>query len=217
MPRSRRSAQAIDELRESSRSISKAGAISGGKSQPSFGNPEDLFFWAVWAARNTRFPEFHAEGKALLEQMDTQWADVPAYSKATLGDSAGAGGNIVPPNVLEGVIKIATAVNIYRNLLNVVDAGFVVGVDIPTEGLAPVRATVQAYGATKTNINLTVAKYTATMYTAGRDLRHRQPVPAQLARSRREPRARPPDAGDGAGRVVGHPQRHRHRRAVRAS
>jgi HK97 family phage major capsid protein len=156
--------QMIEQLRADSRTPSKAKTIASGRG-PSQKSAEDLFFWSVWAAHNTRFPEFHAEGKALLDQMDTQWADVPAYSKATLGDSAAAGGNVIPPNVLEGVIEIATAVNIYRNLLTVVDAGFVVGVDIPTEGLAPVRATVQAYGATKTNINLTVAKYTATMYT----------------------------------------------------
>ena len=59
--------------------------------------------------------------------MDTRWADIPAYSKATLGDSATAGGNVVPPNVLEAVVEIATANNPYRQLLTVVDAGFVAG------------------------------------------------------------------------------------------
>lgn len=159
-----RQAEAIEALKEQiSRSPSKAKAVAGQRI-PSRGD-DDLFFWATWAAKNTRYPEFQAEGKALLDGMQTYWADIPAYSKATLGDTAGAGGNVVPPNVLESVIEIATALNPYRNLLTVVDAGFVAGVDVPVEGLAPVRATVQAYGALKTNINFTVSKYSATMYT----------------------------------------------------
>lgn len=156
----------LDELRDSSRTESKAKAIGDGpRKGPVKGGPEDLFIWSLWASKTRAGQEFEAEGKALLEQMGSYWTGIPAESKATLGNTAAAGGNIVPPNVLEGVIEIATATNIYRNLLEVVDAGFVTGVDVPTEGLAPVRATVQAYGATKTNIDFTVAKYTATMYT----------------------------------------------------
>lgn len=155
----------LAQLQDSTRTASKAKSIGDGPQRSVKGGPEDLFFWSVWAARNTRSPEFNAEGKALLDQMGSFYAGVPSESKATLGNTAAAGGNIVPPNVLEGVIEIATAVNIYRNLLTVVDAGFVSGVDVPTEGLVPVRATVQAYGATKTNIDFTVSKYTATMYT----------------------------------------------------
>lgn len=159
----RKQGEILAQLQESTRSKSKATMVGSGR--PEAKGSDDLFFWSVWASRTSRYPEFNAEGKALLESMDTRWADIPAYSKATLGDTAGAGGNVVPPNVLEGVIEIATAINIYRNLLTVVDAGFVAGVDVPTEGLAPVRATVQAYGATKTNIDFTVGKYSATMYT----------------------------------------------------
>lgn len=155
--------QLIEQLRDETRSASKAKAIGSGKSPKQ--NNTDLFYWATWAARNTRFPEFHAEGKALLDEMGVNFEMPPSYAKATLGDSATAGGNVVPPNVLEDVIEIATALNPYRNLLTVIDAGFVPGVDVPVEGLAPVRATVQAYGATKTNIDFTVSKYTATMYT----------------------------------------------------
>lgn len=157
-------AQIIETLRDQTRSASKASLIGSGQAPKPKGK-DDLFFWATWAARNTRFPEFNAEGKAMLAEMDTYYADIPAYSKATLGDSATAGGNVVPPNVLEQVVEIATAINPYRNLMTVVDAGFVSGVDVPVEGLAPVRATVQAYGATKTNIDFTVSKYSATMYT----------------------------------------------------
>jgi HK97 family phage major capsid protein len=159
-----RQGEIIDELRDATRSPSRAKSVANGTA-PKSKSAEDLFFWSLWATKTARGSEFAAEGKALLDQMDTHWADIPAYSKATLGDTAAAGGNVIPPNVLEGVIEIATAINIYRNLLTVVDAGFVAGINVPTEGLAPVRATVQAYGATKTNIDLTVALYTATMYT----------------------------------------------------
>lgn len=154
----------IANLEKSLRTPSKAALIGMGTSGVT-GSSADLFFWSVWAARNSRSPEYHAIGKANLEAMGSYWTDVPVESKATLGDTAAAGGNIVPPNVLESIITIATATNPYRELMNVVDAGFVSGVDVPTEGLAPTRATVQAYGATKTNIDFTVAKYSATMYT----------------------------------------------------
>lgn len=154
----------IEELREQTRPASKAAAVAGQK-PPRFDAGVPPFFWATWAARNTRFPEFNAEGKALLEAMETRWEGPSSESKATLGDSAAAGGNVVPPNVLSAVIELRTATNIYRNLLNVVDAGFVAGVDVPAESLLPLALTVQAYGATKTNLNFTVAKYTATMYT----------------------------------------------------
>jgi HK97 family phage major capsid protein len=155
--------EAIEALKEQmSRSPSKAKAVAG---QPrSRDNAGDLFFWSVWASRQ-RDPILATEGKALLDASGSDYAGVPAWSKATLGDTATAGGNVIPPAVLEGIIEIATAINPYRQLLTVVDAGFVTGVSIPSEGLAPVRATVQAYGATKTNINLTTNLYTATMYT----------------------------------------------------
>lgn len=156
----------IDELREQTRPASKASAVAGGGKAPrqtSDGIPP--FFTTLWESKTTKFPELNAEGKALLDEMGSFWQGVPAGVKATLGDTAAAGGNVVPPNVLEAVIELRTATNIYRNLLNVVDAGFVSGVDVPAESLLPLALTVQAYGATKTNLNFTVAKYTATMYT----------------------------------------------------
>lgn len=122
-----------------------------------------LFHWAVWASRQSRDPEIQAEGKAMLDAMGSEF--IVGSAKATLGDTGAAGGNVVPPNVLAAVVLQRTASNPYRNLLNVVDAGFVTGVDIPAESTLPSRATTQAYGATKTNLNFTVGKYSATMYT----------------------------------------------------
>lgn len=163
-----RQGQILRDLSErvNARTPSKAGVIGTSSSMGQSTEPDtSLFHWAVWASKTTKYPELNAQGKAMLEGMGSYWSDVPANSKATLGDTAAAGGNVVPPNVLTSVIEIATASNPYRRLLQVVDAGFVTGVDVPAESIAPSRATVQAYGATKTNLNFTVAKYSATMYT----------------------------------------------------
>ena len=152
------------------RAPSKAGVIGNREPGPpttngfgeSFG-----FFTALAAAKSLAFPQDRAAGKAYLDSIgyDIESNFQQPVGKATLGDTGAAGGNLVPANVLGPVIEIATATNPYRQLLTVVNAGFVGGVDIPAESLAPARATVQAYGATKTNVNLTVGKYTATMYT----------------------------------------------------
>jgi len=149
------------------RQPSKAGAIGQGPSGTSDG-ADDGFFWSLWASKSNKFPELNERGKANLEAMGSTWTDVPGYAKATLGDSAGAGGNIVPQNVVADLTRIATATNHMRALLTVVDAGYVTGVNVPVQGLAPVRAVIAAAGATKANINLTYTTYTATMYTLAR-------------------------------------------------
>jgi HK97 family phage major capsid protein len=55
--------------------------------------------------------------------------------------------------------------NPYRTLLTVTPVGFVTGVEIPTEGLAPTRATIVGTGELKPKRDLLTDKYTATMYT----------------------------------------------------
>lgn len=155
----------IAQLRDQTRSQSKASVIGSGVISPTAASNPDLFHWATWAARNTRYPQYHAEGKALLEAMGSYWQDVPVESKATLGDTATAGGNVVPPAVLERVVTISTAIDIYRNLMTFTDAGYVIGVSIPSEGSIALKAGIAAYGATKANLNFTANLYTATMYT----------------------------------------------------
>jgi HK97 family phage major capsid protein len=111
--------------------------------------------------------------------------------KATVGDSDGAGGYIVPNAVVAPVIEQATAENPWRQELTVVRGIRGNAVEVPTEGLAPTRATVVAAGATKTNANFTVASYTATMYTlaviydvGNQLLRQSEGAAEQLVRSR---------------------------------
>lgn len=111
--------------------------------------------------------------------------------KATVGDSDGAGGYIVPNAVVAPVIEQATASNPWRQELTVVRGIRGNSIEVPTEGLAPTRATVVAAGVTKTNANFTVASYTATLYTlaviydvGNQLLRQSEGAAEQLVRSR---------------------------------
>jgi HK97 family phage major capsid protein len=111
--------------------------------------------------------------------------------KATVGDSDGAGGYIVPNAVVAPVIEQAVANNPWRQELTVVRGIRGNSVEVPTEGLAPTRATVVAAGVTKTNANFTVASYTATLYTlaviydvGNQLLRQSEGAAEQLVRSR---------------------------------
>lgn len=160
----------FEELKKSIRTPSKAGIIGfrDGGSVSGESDPADIALWSIWAAKTTQAPQFNAVGKANLQSLGMTWADVPAESKATLGDTTGAGGYLVPNNVVTDFIEVSKVETVVRNLFNIVDAGFVAGIDIPTEGLAPTRAVVQPYGQTKENLDLTTARYTATMYTIAR-------------------------------------------------
>lgn len=158
----------VDELRAQVGQIrepSKGKLIGTGKTDS--GEPEAGFFWSLWASKQ-QDPGLAAYGKAQLESMGSTWADKPDYSKATLGTTAGSGGNIVPQNVVTDLTKISTAANAFRRLLTVQDVGYVTGVNIPVQGLVPSRAVVAAAGATKANVDLTYTSYTATMYTIAR-------------------------------------------------
>ena len=111
--------------------------------------------------------------------------------KATLGDSDGAGGYLVPNAVVSPVIQQATARNPWRQELTVVRGIRGNSVEVPTEGLAPTRAGIIAAGATKTNLAFTVASYTATLYTlaviydvGNQLLRQSEGAAEQLVRSR---------------------------------
>ncbi|MGR8025125.1 hypothetical protein ACU7M0_37130, partial [Burkholderia cenocepacia] len=99
----------LASLREEIRRPSKAAFIGGGQGAGSglgtgspiaLDDPDGGFFWTLWAARSTKVPQLNAWGKARLEAMGSYWQDVPAESKATLGDTAAAGGNLVPAAVL---------------------------------------------------------------------------------------------------------------------
>jgi HK97 family phage major capsid protein len=155
------------DIRANFRAPSKASSIGYGRSPWASDDTEGAFISALFDARSQDF-DTQREGKAALEALGSHYSEGNPASKATLGDSAGAGGNIVPPNVLSSIVAIATAGNPYRQLLNVQNAGFVSGVDVPVEASNLTRAVVAGYGATKANENFTTSKYSATMYTIAR-------------------------------------------------
>jgi HK97 family phage major capsid protein len=176
------------------RTPSKASTIGPGVS-PSAGAGTDLFFQTLAKASNPKFTgyDFDAmrEAKAALEAMGSTWNDVPADSKATVGDSDAAGGYLVPnPVVLDvdlqatvprSVVDMATQVNGVRGN----------SVDIPWESATPTRAVIAAPGATKENENFAVNNYTATLYTLARIfdvgnqlLRHSGGAAERLVRSK---------------------------------
>jgi HK97 family phage major capsid protein len=136
-----------------------------------------------------------AEAKALLAEQGAIWSDVPAasqgsLSKATLGTADGTGGYLIPNAVVADLIEHAAEINPMRQLLTVVNGIRGTQVEVPTEGLPPTRAGIIAWGDTKTNVNLTVNSYTATLYTlaviadvSNQLLRHSEGAAEQLVRS----------------------------------
>lgn len=152
----------LKDLLAQTRRPSKALAFGGG---PSGYQSEDDHFFAALAQARSRDADMQAYGKARLESMGSHFQDVPTDSKATLGDTSGAGGYLVPNNVVSavnmqaaprrGVVDLFTQINGIRGT----------GVDIPWEDTVAARATVIAPGSTKENRNFLTGRYTATLYT----------------------------------------------------
>jgi HK97 family phage major capsid protein len=124
------------------------------------------FISALANARNADATA-QSSGKATLEGMGIAWAE-PLDGKATLGETGPHGGYVMPNSVVDDLVTIATAANIYRGLLTVVPNVGTPGVDIPVEDAAPTRATVVAWGASKPNVDFGLLRYTATLYTLAR-------------------------------------------------
>lgn len=134
------------------------------------------------------------EAKASLDAMGASWSDVPGESagslKATLGTTDGTGGYLIPNAVVSTLIDMGRINNPMRNLLTVVNGIRGTQVEVPTEGLAPTRASITTWGSTKDNVDLTVNSYTATLYTlaviadaSNQLLRHSEGAAEQMIRS----------------------------------
>jgi HK97 family phage major capsid protein len=156
----------IAELAASSYSPSKAEAILSGQNRNS-GEPDvDSFFRHLINVKRASTPmDVRAASEKALADLGSTWQDVPAASKATLGETDANGGYLAPRAVVAEATGVAVANNPYRNLLTVVTGILGPTVEVPHIGLAPSRATVQARGATKTNVGVSLANYTATFYT----------------------------------------------------
>jgi HK97 family phage major capsid protein len=173
------------------RTPSKAPLI--GNPQPRFSTPEN-FFATLARARSNKFGDLESQGaaqKALIEDFGSSWGDVPAESKATVGDSDGAGGYLVPNNVVADINLQAQPGRAVVDLFTVISNVRGSAVDIPWEQAADSRAVIAAAGATKENSNFIVNNYTATLYTLARIfdvgnqlLRQSEGAAEQLVRSK---------------------------------
>jgi len=164
----------LDELKgvlAQTRTPSRAHLI--GNPAPKGESKADNFFATLARARSSRLssgPEEMIEAKARLADMGSYWNDVPSESKATVGDSDGAGGYLVPHPVVQDITIQATPGRAVVDLFTVVSGVRGAAVDVPFEdGLSVFsRATIAAAGALKENSNFIVNNYTATLYTLAR-------------------------------------------------
>jgi len=156
--------QRVQDLGKEVRSPSKAALISGRTDDVDV--DADSFFRSLAMVNNPRTPSAQkAEAEESLARMGATWRGVPAESKAVLGESDANGGYLAPRAVVADFTSVASASNPYRSLLTVVTNIIGPTVEVPHIGLAPTRAAVVARGATKPNVGLSTANYTATFYT----------------------------------------------------
>lgn len=142
---------------------SKAGAISSGRART--GYEAGAFLGALLDYSPMRDPESRMAAKAVLEGISRR---EEMTGKATLGDSDAAGGWILPNAIVDTIIKPGQVMNIYRDLMTVVEGVTTNQVDLPYRAAAPNRAVIAAFGALKENVDLTYSGYTASMYTLAR-------------------------------------------------
>lgn len=92
--------------------------------------------------------------------------DAAAWVKAVLGVSDATGAAIIPNNVVADLVTLATELNPFRQVMNVVSGVRGAGVDIPYEVTAIQNALLQgAYGSNKDNRDWALGTATATLYT----------------------------------------------------
>jgi len=164
----------LDELKgvlAQTRTPSRAHLI--GNPAPKGESKADNFFATLARARSSRLssgPEEMIEAKARLADMGSYWNDVPSESKATVGDSDGAGGYLVPNPVVESITFQATPGRAVVDLFTVIGGVRGSAVDVPFEDALSVhsRAIIAGAGTLKENSNFIVNNYTATLYTLAR-------------------------------------------------
>jgi len=157
-------------LLSSLRSASKAREIGTMRSPRGDGEyQKGSFLQAVDTLGSASFSdEAKSTAKATLQVM-SQYAEVPGYSKSTLGLTDATGGWIIPNAIVDTLIKPARyAANVTRLVTTVPGMGGVYQVDIPLRLAAPGRAIVAEWGSLKENKDLVYNGYTATMYTLAR-------------------------------------------------
>ena len=161
----------ISEL-ESARTPSKAAAIAAG-SVGRGQNDVETFFLSLAIAQNPKLPQkARMEAEEALERMGSTWTERPSESQGTIGSgkavtgsTAAGGGYIVPEALANDITSVGRATNPYRTLMTVITGVDALTINLPHIGLAPTRAVVVSRGSTKTNVDLVLTNYSATMYT----------------------------------------------------
>ena len=155
-------------LLSSLRAASKADII-GTMRRPREENQPGAFISAIDAlGSNAYSPEAKAAAKATLETI-TRYADVPSYSKSTLGLTDATGGWVITNAIVDTLIKPARyQAAVTRLVTTVPGMGGQYQIDIPLRLAAPARAIVAEWGSLKENKDLVYNGYTATMYTLAR-------------------------------------------------
>ena len=160
------------------RTPSKAGLAGNGRSAPA---EDEGFLKAIFESHNVDYAVQQA-GKAKVAELHLQRfergaariIDIDDDGKATLGGTGVIGttgplGMYIAPNYfVDALVTIATPLNPFRGLMTYVDGVGTPGVSIPVEAATPLRATVSAWGSTKENIDVTLARYDAVFYTLAR-------------------------------------------------
>jgi HK97 family phage major capsid protein len=157
-------------LLSSLRSASKAREIGTMRSPRGDGEyQKGSFLSAVDTLGSNSFSdEAKGQAKAALSVM-SHYAEVPGYSKATLGLLDASGGWIIPNAIVDTLIKPARyQANITRLVTTVEGMGNQYQIDIPMRLAAPGRAIIAEWGTLKENKDLVYNGYTATMYTLAR-------------------------------------------------
>jgi HK97 family phage major capsid protein len=117
----------------------------------------------VFSARSADASE-QAAGKASLEMFGSRYVEADSL-KATVGSTGATGGYVMPNAMVDRLVEISVAQNIYRQLIPVQTGVLTPAVAIPVEANAATRAVVAAWGTLKSNTDLNFNQYTATMYT----------------------------------------------------
>ncbi len=158
---------AMTRLDSLNRAPSKAHLIGQGPAPRSDNGLTDTPLVAIAYMNSERLGSRQA-AKAALEELGMVYADVPGYSKATVGDTDAAGGYLVPNAVVADITLQAQPGRQVVDLFTVIEGVNATSVDQPWESAVDARATVIAPGVTKENSNFQVNNYAATFYTIAR-------------------------------------------------
>lgn len=152
-------------LLSSLRSASKAREIGTMRTERHSGEyQKGSFITAIDQLGSASFSdEAKSQAKAALGVM-SKYAEVPAYSKSTLGLTDATGGWIIPNAIVDTLVKPARYTSAVTRLVTTVPGmGNQYQIDIPLRLAAPARAIVAEWGSLKENKDLVYNGYTATI------------------------------------------------------